>query len=724
MKSNAPLLLPLICLSLITLGDPLHGSVKLGTGNASLLGGDLTDPTDSVKDRAGVNYGAAKTEEEMRPDGGAWISMKLVPVSPPNTAPHQINAYQSWQGTPACKIFMNNPEKDKWYLGYKDGGKGGPTKEAPYTVAVQFKEAFILTHFTVSTDMSQPILPDRDPKSWAVQGSNTGKDDDWTDIYVCDPGTRTKSPFKVEPRNETTLFTSFNSASVEGRVDAESAKKLSLRLKGKKFGKPDFELPKAYSWIRLTVYSCFNANGMSYADFNRPPGCALAQMEIFGVPANFKFAEVKAMEDAASAAKPLKPAVSKLPFVIGYWCGPPKAETTLARYEEIAAAGFNVAFPAIDALWAPVGKENEEHNLKYLDLCKQVGMRAMVWDGAMPKGQSWKAPTAAEIPVMEKALDGMIGRYAGQTALLGYVVNDGPNDQAMARLAVVNGYLLKKDPEHWPLINLLPLYGYKPTVGYEDHVTKFLAEVKPAMVNWEHHMQIRGWPPPGAAGSLDEGTYWTNLEMMRQKSTEAGVPYVQSIVALKYPVGDRTLRECGEVDLRWQVYTSLAFGCRGVEYFTYWPAKELAPGDAPALMTKDGKPDKKYEYAKKINLRMAKLGPTLIKLVCTGAYCVGDPLPPGGVELADDAPVKKAEGGRAVVGCFHDGAGKRYVMPVNRTTKFIVTSKLTLDGKAESVSEVSQDTGELLEPTPLVDGGWSVRLQPGEGQLFLINDKK
>ena len=77
-----------------------------------------------------------------------------------------------------------------------------------------------------------------------------------------------------------------------------------------------------------------------------------------------------------------------------------------------------------------------------------------------------------------------------------------------------------------------------------------------------------------------------------------------------------------------------------------------------------------------------------------------------------------------VVGCFQSAEGKRYIFPVNRTLKFVVTSKLTLDEWAESVSEVSQETGELLPPTPLTDGTLEVKLQPGDGQLFLINDKK
>ena len=88
------------------------------------------------------------------------------------------------------------------------------------------------------------------------------------------------------------------------------------------------------------------------------------------------------------------------------------------------------------------------------------------------------------------------------------------------------------------------------------------------------------------------------------------------------------------------------------------------------------------------------------------------------------SPVKKAEGGRVVVGCFQSADGKRYIFPVNRTLRYVVTSKLTLDEWAESVSEVSQETGELLPPTPLTDGTLELKLQPGDGQLFLINDKK
>lgn len=691
----------------VAVAPPAPAAERLGTGNASLLGGDLTDPTDAVKEKDGVNYGHDKPEDELRPVGGNWVRMKCAPTSPPGTAPHQRHAYQSWQGSPACAVFLNNPEKRKWYVGFKDGGNGGPTEDEPYYCAVEFKDAFTLTHFTTTT---APDMPDRDPKVWAIQGSNTGRDDDWTDIYRCDPKDRERSPLREKPRNETTLFTAFTSTDMAKVVTAKDLKSLQTKLKDKSIAKADFPFPKkTYTWFRVAVYSCFNPNGNEVADVRFPPGFSLGQLELFGV---------QGAKEPPAPPKPkvlVKPPVSDLPFIITYWCGPPKSETTLERYQEIADAGFNVAFPAIDVLWAPLNKENEEHNRKYLDLCQKAGLKALVWDGGIPGGKGWNKPTPDEVPQIEKALDGIIGRYSAHPAMLGYVVSDEPGVESFPRLGLVNRYLLKRDPKHLPYINLLPAYAGPPGNAwrlpkYKDTVAKYVDEVKPALVSWDHYRQM--------FEGGDESTYWHNLEIIRKLCVKTGVPYNQIIVSLKH----MGYRECSEVDLRWQVYTSVAFGSRGITYFTYWDVKELAWAGAPAIMTLDGKRDKKYDSVKKINHRIAALGPTLVKLVCTGAYCT-DPLPPGGVRLPEDAAVTRAEGGPLLIGCFNDADGKRYTFPVNRSFKDKIKAKLTLDGRVVSVAEVSQETGKHLDPVPLTDGTLTVTLEPGEGKLFRVNDK-
>ncbi|MCY2926135.1 MAG: hypothetical protein NT031_11960, partial [Planctomycetota bacterium] len=259
--------------------DPM-GTIALGTGTASLLGGDMTDPADAVVDRG--SYAGDDSEAKLRPLKSTWVDMKCFPANPPGEPAHQRHPYQSWQDFPACSIFLNKPEQRKWYVGFKDGGYGGPTSEKPYFVAVKFAKPFVLTHFTITTAGD---MPDRDPRSWSIQASNTGKDDDWTDVLVCNADSRDSSPLRETPRCETSLFTSFTSADMKQVVSPDDAKKIEAKLKGQKIGVAHFTRPaKPYAWYRIAITACFNGNGMDVANAARPPGFALGQVEFFGVP--------------------------------------------------------------------------------------------------------------------------------------------------------------------------------------------------------------------------------------------------------------------------------------------------------------------------------------------------------------------------------------------------------------------------------------------------------
>ena len=683
--------------------------MPIGVGNSGLLGGDLTDPLDEVKEKEGINWGSANSETEMRPPNAPWVDMLFEPASLPGTPPHQIHAYQSWQGSPACAIFMNKPDTMKWYLGFKDGGNGGPTETAPYYCAVKLKQPFVLTHFTITTS---PGMPGRDPRQWAIQGSNTADDDDWTEIYRCDATTRAMSPLKVDSRLHTTLLTSFTSENMSQAVGPGDLKKLKSRLVDRKIAKADYPKPKwGYTWYRIVVTSCFNPNSMTFADFNRPPGFALGQLELFGVPGTPAPPKPRVPRVKWAADKLIKPEAYDPAFIISYWCGPPRSETNLERYQELADCGFNVALMSIDCHWEQRDAAQEKHNQKILDLCQQVGMKALIWDGDMLKVGAWdSAPKPEEIPQMEKVLDSLIARYSSHPAFLGLVEGDeGISLEGNHRLGVVNQYLLKKDPKHLPYFNLLPAYAFNPLSKYEEYVSKFIEDAKPAMVSWDHYRQL--------FGGGDENTYWYNLELMRERCVKARLPYNQIIVSLKH----MGYREASEIDLRWQVYTSLAYGSRGIQYFTYWFTKGLAWADAPSFISKEGKRDRKWDYAKKINHRIAKLGPILARLTCTGAYCTA-PVPPGAKALAAGGPVKQAKGGPMVIGCFQSPEGKEYLMVVNRSFNSPITAKLTLHFQIMSTAEISQETGERLEAVPTSKGPLEVVLLPGEGRLFELSD--
>lgn len=682
-------------------------AVPIGRGDAGLLGGDLTDPADGVED--GGDFAAAKPEEEMKPAGAAWLGMRCQPVSDPGTPPHQVHPYQSWQNSPACAIFLNRPATRKWYVSFVDGGRGGPTEDDPYFCAVELDRPHVLTHFTITTAGD---MPDRDPLRWAIQGSNTGDEDDWTDIHVCAATGRDASPFSAAGRLETTLFTSFTSADMAARVSPADLARLTPRLRGVTIDRPDFPATDAaYRWFRLVVFSCFNPNSTTFVDFNRPPGFSIAQLELFGVPGRAAPGVDRGggRRPRLAADRLIRPETHGPSFIVSYWCGPPRAETTVERYREIRDCGFNVAFPAIDQLWQPASPESDAHNDRYLEVCHEAGLKALVWDGQLPRGDGWAAPTPDEIPAIHRALDGLIARYSGRPAFLGWVLADEMGVAQHPRLAVITRHLRQKDPRHLPYYNLLPNYAFKTNGEYEALVKDYVDTVDPALFSWDHYRQM--------FGDGDESFYWHNLEIVRRACLARRIPYNQIIVSLKH----MGYRECSEADLRWQVYTSLAYGSRGIQYFTYWYVKELAWAEAPALITKDGRRDVKWEHVRRINARIGRLGPTLARLTSTGAYCTA-PVPPGGRRLRGGAPVRRAEGGPLLLGCFQDPEGMEYVMVVNRSLAAAVTATVSFDPRITATAEISQETGEPLAAVPTSRGPLGVPLEPGEGRLFVLEE--
>ncbi|MCY2925104.1 MAG: hypothetical protein NT031_06625 [Planctomycetota bacterium] len=279
MKRTAVLLGVALSISVLALvAPPAAAHVTLGVGNNALLGGDLTDPTDSLIPVPDCGGGS---EETNLPKNATWVKMTCWPANnKPGETGHQVHPYQSWVGTPAASVFYNDPDNKKWYVAYHDGGYGGPTDAAPYFIAVQLKHPYTLTHFTIASSGDKP---ERDPRVWAIQGSNTGKDGDWTDIYRCNAASRETSPLRVYPRSEVLLYTSFTSATMYTTVSAEDVKGLAAKLKGKKIDKADFVRPaKPYTWFRFMSPAAFNGNTMDISDATNPAGFSLGQVEFFG----------------------------------------------------------------------------------------------------------------------------------------------------------------------------------------------------------------------------------------------------------------------------------------------------------------------------------------------------------------------------------------------------------------------------------------------------------
>src|SRR4051794_28220413 len=103
-------------------------------------------------------------------------------------------------------------------------------------------------------------------------------------------------------------------------------------------------------------------------------------------------------------------------FVTSYWYGPPVKFTSLETYRRIKEANFNVVFPP-GPIYGPV---TTQQNLQILDLCQQLGLKAVIYDPRMPRAIAGDADAKAKIDAI--ALD-----YSKHPALMAYFIIDEPS---------------------------------------------------------------------------------------------------------------------------------------------------------------------------------------------------------------------------------------------------------------------------------------------------------
>ena len=376
-------------------------------------------------------------------------------------------------------------------------------------------------------------------------------------------------------------------------------------------------------------------------------------------------------------------------FLISYWYGPQPDD---ARFAEIAEANFNVAMST--------------GGRKALDIAQQNGLKVMLQDPRIG-AKNFRDEGFGQ------GLDAVVDEFADHPALWGYYVTDEPNASQFEHLGAVNRYLLKKDPKHIPFINLFPTYASQEQLGnptYEEHVSGFLQIVKPRLLSYDHYALV-------GDGIRDD--FFENLEIIRRQALKHRVPFNYILLSIPH----FGYRDPSEADLRWQVNTALAYGARGIMYFTYnsVPDPQPSQGWGDAIIDRQGRRTPRYEQVKQINGELKRLGPTLMRLTSTAVYHT-PPLPREAVEIPQGDPLVRIDGGQFVIGYFRSQDGRRYAMVVNRSPHEAAEATIVLADKV-SLEHIDRTTGNTHPVTLLKQDSrsiWKVHFNPGQGRLVGI----
>ncbi len=257
---------------------------------------------------------------------------------------------------------------------------------------------------------------------------------------------------------------------------------------------------------------------------------------------------------------------------------------------------------------------------KELDVAARHGLRAQLYDGLL-------SPASLENPEQRARLDALVARVKVHPALYCYFITDEPNATNFAGLGKLVGYLREKDPAHLAYINLFPTYATNEQLGnsgekvpaYQAHLRQFIDVVKPALLSYDHYQfTTKG----------DSPDYFLNLGIVRQFAHEAGVPFLNIVQAATWAP---SMRVPSPDEMRYLVYTTLAYGAQGISYYVYCCA-----GHTGGIAEADGTPTVLYGALQRLNREFVAIARELQPLKSLGVYHAGM-LPPGGVPQPTEA---------------------------------------------------------------------------------------
>lgn len=324
------------------------------------------------------------------------------------------------------------------------------------------------------------------------------------------------------------------------------------------------------------------------------------------------------------------PTGDEFPILAWYSIMPP--HISKARYEELAEAGINLSFSHFRSA------DEVEQALK---ASKNTGVKILI---TCPELSTHTAET--------------VKRFRKYKTNAGYFLRDEPVCTSFPELRAFADRLRAADNHRILYLNLLPTYVDWNILGstdYADYVRRFIHEVGIGLVSFDHY-------PVVEEGLRDD--YYSNLEYISAESQRADQPFwafALSTAHDPYPIATRA-------SLRLQVFSNLAYGAQGIQYFTYaTPGTEIwnfhnAPIDEQYQRTEV------YDLLAEINHEIQALRKVFLGARVLSVRHTGDHIPSHTTALTSlPTPIHtvKADGEGVLVSHLRKGEND-YLMVVNR----------------------------------------------------------
>ncbi len=376
---------------------------------------------------------------------------------------------------------------------------------------------------------------------------------------------------------------------------------------------------------------------------------------------------------------------SQIPILA--WYSIPSEQTSLERYQELKDAGFTHSltfFPSLESLQ------------KALDIAAKVGIKLFVNCHEL-------------ISDPEKT----VRKVMNHPAVAGYHLVDEPGIASFQKWGDLAKRIQAVDNKHYCYVNLFPNFADSVTQlgtkDYRKYVSECARQIPLQFLSFDYY--------PIMKESISKSWY-ENLEQFSDESKKAGKPFWAFTLSTNYDDGHLTPQTLAS--MRLQVYSDLAYGAQGIQYFTYWSATSVnAPSGEDqrgAPISAAGKRSVVYDRVKMMseeikNLSGVFLGSKVVWVRHTGKGMI----PKGTIRLTslpDAIKVLDAHGAPLLVSLLEKD-DNNFLVVVNKD--FLNSINLTFCGDV-NVKKVLKD-GTIV---PASNYENSMELDPGDASIFMI----
>ncbi|MBP3773756.1 MAG: beta-galactosidase, partial [Bacteroidaceae bacterium] len=290
------------------------------------------------------------------------------------------------------------------------------------------------------------------------------------------------------------------------------------------------------------------------------------------------------------------PTPGRFPILAWYSIRPDSA-VTHARYQEMAACGFNISFSHFSTA---------DEVAKALEACQGTGVTQMVMTADL-----------------EKNTADVVNRFKHHPMVSGWFLRDEPTTHGFADLRAFRDRVLAADTTHLVYLNLLPNYVNPKALGtkdYREYVQRFADEVDLGLISYDHYPVVED-----ANGLHLRDRFYENLEDVLAVSRQTGQPmwaFCLSTAHDPYPVATREA-------LRLEAFSNLAYGAQCIQYFTYWNPGGTTWNFHTAPISMDGHRTHVYYLVKDLNQEIQHLARIFLSAQVVSVAHTGPSIPKG-----------------------------------------------------------------------------------------------